>query len=203
MTLNRRQLLKLVPAPCLAALLSPRAQGQIGMPRRPGWVRGHLTGAQALVETLQAEGVECVFGIPGAQENELWDVMKDRRLGYLLVTHEFSAAAMADGYARSTGKPGVLCIVPGPGLTNSLSGLGESLLDSIPVVCVVGDVANGARNRPFQVHCLNHAALLEPVTKRVFSVENVADIPAVLRQAFQCAKGGEPGPVGVIVPYNL
>ncbi|MBI3409566.1 MAG: thiamine pyrophosphate-binding protein [Planctomycetes bacterium] len=203
MTLNRRELFKLVPAPCLAALLSPQAQGQQALLRRPGWVRGHLTGAEALVETLRAEGTECVFGIPGAQENELWDAMKARHLGYLLVTHEFSAAAMADGYARSTGKPGVLCIVPGPGLTNSLSGLGEALLDSIPVVCIVGDVASGARNRPFQVHCLNHAALLEPVTKRVFSVQNVADIPAVVRQAFQLARAGEPGPVGVIIPYNL
>src|SRR5262245_36707180 len=109
MTLNRRDLLKLVPAPCLAALLGPRASAQHGLLRQAGWVRGHLTGAEALVETLRAEGTECVFGIPGAQENELWDAMKARHLGYLLVTHEFSAAAMADGYARSTGKPGVLC----------------------------------------------------------------------------------------------
>ncbi|MFO0968193.1 MAG: thiamine pyrophosphate-binding protein [Gemmataceae bacterium] len=79
-----------------------------------------------------------------------------RRLPYLLVTHEFSAAAMADGYARATGRPGVLCIVS---LTNSLSGLGESLLDSIPVVAIVGDVANGCHTpAPFQVHCLDQAA---------------------------------------------
>src|SRR5262249_59786794 len=123
-----------------------------------GWVTGSMTGAQALVETLQREGTECVFGIPGAQENELWDTMKTKNLPYLLVTHEFSAAAMADGYARSTGKPGVLCIVPGPGLTNSLTGIGEALLDSIPMVCIVGDVANGDKFRPFQVHGLPHPA---------------------------------------------
>src|SRR6185436_12248470 len=111
--------------------------------------------AIALVETLHSEGTDCVFGIPGAQENELWDAMKSKGLGYLLCTHEFSAAAMADGAARATGRPGVLCVVPGPGLTNSLSGIGEALLDSVPLVCIVGDVANGARNRPFQVHCLN------------------------------------------------
>lgn len=203
MALSRRDLLKLAPVPVLATLMSPDAEGLPAIGRRPGWVRGQLTGAEALVETLCAEGVDCVFGIPGAQENELWDAMKSRHLGYLLVTHEFSAAAMADGYARSTGKPGCMCIVPGPGLTNSLSGLGEALLDSIPVVCIVGDVANGARNRPFQVHALNHAALLEPVTKRVFSVQNAGEIPCVVRQAFQLARAGEPGPVGVIIPYNL
>src|SRR5207247_4065549 len=114
----------------------------------PGWVSGHLTGARALVETLLAEGTLCVFGIPGAQENELWDQMKARCLPYLLVTHEFSASCMADGAARSTGQPGVLCIVPGPGVTNALTGIGEALLDSVPLVCIVGDVARGDKYRP-------------------------------------------------------
>src|SRR5262249_4850637 len=135
-----------------------------------GWVTGHLTGAQAVVETLLRLGVECVYGIPGAQENELWDALKSRHLPYLLVTHEFSAATMADGYARTKGKPGVLCVVPGPGLTNALSGIGEALLDSVPLVCIVGDVANGDHYRPFQVHELRHADLLRPVTKAVYSV---------------------------------
>src|SRR5437016_5858496 len=152
MSLSRRDLLKLVPAPCLAALATSHADAGTGLARRRGWVHGHLTGAQALVDTLQAEGAECVFGIPVAQENEIWDAMKSRHLNYLLVTHEFSAAAMADGYARSTGKPGVLCIVPGPGVTNSLTGIGEARLDSVPMVCIVGDVARGDKYRPFQVH---------------------------------------------------
>src|SRR5215208_1754990 len=75
----------------------------------PGWVFGRMTGAEALVEALILEGVGCVYGIPGAQENELWDTFKEKALPYLLVTHEFSAACMADAYARSTGRPGVLC----------------------------------------------------------------------------------------------
>src|SRR5207302_8868384 len=112
-------------------------------PRPAGWVFGRMTGSEALAEALLAEGVGCVYGIPGAQENELWDTFKSKGLPYLLVTHEFSAAAMADGYARSTGKPGVLCVVPGPGVTNSLGGVGEALLDSIPLVYIVGDVARG------------------------------------------------------------
>jgi acetolactate synthase-1/2/3 large subunit len=201
MDMSRRDLLKAVSAGCLIGLTQAEAAG--GFRHRPGWVRGHLTGAEALVETLIQEGTECVFGIPGAQQNEFWDTMKTKRLAYQLVTHEFAAATMADGYARSTGKPGVLCVVPGPGLTNSLSGIGEALLDSIPLVCVVGDVANGDRYRPFQVHCLDQAAILQPVTKQVFAVQNVAEIAQAVRQAFQLAVAGEPGPVGVVIPYNL
>jgi acetolactate synthase-1/2/3 large subunit len=195
--------LKAVAAQAAASLpaLLPAAAEAKQAP--PGWVSGHMTGARALVETLLAEGTECVFGIPGAQENELWDEMKSRHLDYLLVTHEFSAACMADGYARSTGRPGVLCVVPGPGVTNSLTGLGEALLDSVPVVAVVGDVACGDKYRPFQVHALPQAALLKPVTKAVFEVQHAGDIPGALREAFRLARSGEPGPVAVVVPYNL
>jgi acetolactate synthase-1/2/3 large subunit len=171
--------------------------------KHPGWVFGKMTGAQALVEALLLEGVACVYGIPGAQENELWDVFKDKGLPYLLVTHEFSAACMADGYARATGRPGVLCTVPGPGVTNSLTGLGEALLDSSPVVAIVGDAGVGEKARPFQVHALNQVDLLKPVCKCIYPVQTVAQIPAAVRQAFVTAQCGEPGPVAVVVPYNL
>ena len=171
--------------------------------RHAGWVEGKMTGAQAVVETLVQEGTDCVYGIPGAQENELWDAMKSKGLQYLLVTHEFSAATMADGYARSTGKPGVLCVVPGPGVTNSLTGLGEALIDSIPVVAIVGDIAQGEKYRPFQVHCLDQVALLKPVTKGVFNVTDVSQIPCAIRQAFQLAASGEPGPTAVVIPYTM
>lgn len=164
---------------------------------------GKMSGARALVETLQAEGVGCVYGIPGAQENEFWDEMKSAKLPYLLCTHEFSAACMADGYARSTGRPGVLAIVPGPGVTNALTGIGEALLDSVPLVALVGDVARGEKYRPFQVHELPNAALLQPVCKCVLTVEKVEQIPEVVHRAFQLAQEGEPGPVGVVIPYNL
>jgi len=207
-SLSRRDLLRVVAAGALASALPPVAGA--GPLRRvlhekddDGTVSGHMTGAAALVETLLKEGVECVYGIPGAQDNELWDAMKTRGLPYLLVTHEFSAACMADGYARSTGKPGVLCVVPGPGVTNSLTGLGEALLDSSPVVAVVCDVARGEKYKPFQVHELPNAALLEPVTKGVFPVTCVADIPGAVRQALALAVSGEPGPTAVVVPYPL
>jgi acetolactate synthase-1/2/3 large subunit len=197
--INRRDVLKAAAFTGLAALVKaqPAEAGQ-----RPGWVSGHKTGAKALVETLQAEGTLCVFGIPGAQENELWDEFKSGGLPYLLVTHEFSAACMADGAARATGRPGVLCVVPGPGITNALTGLGEALLDSVPVVCIACDVARGEKYRAFQVHELPNKALLEPVCKCVIEVHHVAQIPPAVRQAFALAVQGEPGPVAVLVPYN-
>ncbi len=200
---SRRDVLKVAAAQALLAL--PTGTAAAPIPRRTpaGWVRGQLSGAEALVETLIAEGTVCVFGIPGAQENELWDAMKSRRLGYLLATHEFSAAAMADGYARSTGRPGVLAVVPGPGVTNALTGIGEAKLDSVPLVCIVGDVARGEKYRPFQVHELPNADLLRPVTKKLFEVTHEAQIPDAVRQAFLVAKSGEPGPTAVLVPYNL
>jgi acetolactate synthase-1/2/3 large subunit len=204
----------MVPAPSrrsvlqalgVAGTLGPIAAATAGPFRRttPGWVQGNLTGAEAAVVALQMEGCTCVFGIPGAQENELWDAFKARYLPYLLATHEFSAACMADGYARATGCPGVLCVVPGPGLTNALSGLGEALLDSVPIVALVGDVARGEKYRPFQVHCLDPVALLTPVTKGVFNVVHVSEIPHAIRQAYALARSGEPGPTAVVIPYNL
>lgn len=203
--LTRRGLLQGAAVGGAVALAqSPAAAGPLLRHRpKPGWVIGKFTGAQAVAETLLAEDAGVVFGIPGAQENELWDEFKARGVAYLLTAHEFSAACMADGYARATGKPGVLCVVPGPGITNALTGLGEALLDSSPVVAIVGDVANGEKYRPFQVHSLDSVALLKPVTKCVYPVTDVRQIPAAIRAAFAAAVAGEPGPVAVVIPYNL
>jgi len=203
--ISRRDVLKLAAAQGLASLPGANASSAsiLGARRQPGWIRGLMTGAAALTAALQAEGCCLVFGIPGAQENELWDTFKTMGLPYHLVTHEFSAAAGADGYARSTGRPGVLCVVPGPGITNALGGLGEALLDSIPIVCIVGDVAQGDKYRPFQVHSLPNVQLCQSVCKEVFNVCTVDGIPGAVRDAFRLAQCGEPGPVAVVVPYNL
>src|SRR5262249_2191102 len=203
--ISRRSMLKATGAAALLPLAGEvQARGRLLRNRSAdGWVRGRLTGAEAIVETLKAEGADVVFGIPGAQENELWDAMKSGNLPYLLVTHEFSAACMADGYARATGRPGVICTVPGPGVTNSMSGIGEALLDSVPMVCVVGDIARCEKFRPFQVHALNQHAMLETVTKCVYEVRHVSGIPTAIRQAYATAMEGEPGPVAVVIPYTL
>ncbi len=186
-----------------AAATLPAIQGQaLGKPRPDGGIRGKMSGARALVETLITEGVGCVYGIPGAQENEFWDAMKQAGLPYLLSTHEFSAACMADGYARSTGRPGVLAVVPGPGITNAATGLGEALLDSIPLVALVGDVARGEKYRPFQVHEIPAHRVLEGVTKKVLYCPDASQIPCLTREAFRLAMDGEPGPVAVMIPYT-
>jgi acetolactate synthase-1/2/3 large subunit len=200
--LSRRSFLKGMTAAGLAAATQNPADAALKKPA-PGWVVGKMTGAHALVDTLLAEGTPVVFGIPGAQENELWDAMKVKGLPYLLVTHEFSASTAADGVARSTGKPGVLTVIPGPGLTNALSGIGEAWLDSVPLVCIVGDVARGDKYRPFQVHELPQANILKNVTKQVFEVQHQAEIPKLVREAFKLSLEGEPGPVGVVIPYTL
>ena len=203
---SRRALLQAASA---SVSMLPAASTALARPRLlrrhtvDGWVRGRLSGADAVVETLKAEGCDLVFGIPGAQENELWDAMKSRNLPYLLAAHEMSAACMADGYARATGRPGVVTVVPGPGVTNAMTGLGEALLDSIPVVAIVGDIARGEKFRPFQVHALNQKAMLETVCKCVLEVKHVSGIPTAIRQAFAHALEGEPGPTAVVIPYNL
>src|ERR1051326_1867612 len=201
--LARREVLQTTAVGSLALAAAARSNAGLLRDKHDGWVRGEMSGAQALVETLICEGASCVFGIPGAQANELWDCLKTKGVAYVLVTHEHSASMMADGYARSTGKPGVICIVPGPGVTNALTGIGEAFLDSIPMVCIVCDVAAGEKARPFQVHELPNADLLKPVTKQVFAVSEPAEIPATVRQAFALAASGEPGPVAVLVPYNV
>ena len=201
---SRREVLKLAAISSLASLPTPPVQAsQRLFGPTPGWIAGPMSGAAALTEALHLEGCTVVFGIPGAQENELWDTFKARHMPYHLVTHEFSAAAGADGYARSTGRPGVLCVVPGPGVTNSLTVLGEALLDSIPLVCIVGDVACGDKYRPFQIHSLPNIGLLQNVCKEVMAVRSVDAIPMAVRHAFRCARAGEPGPVAVVIPYNL
>jgi acetolactate synthase-1/2/3 large subunit len=201
--LSRRSVLKSMAVGCLASLTEVQSPAEAGHKAPSDIVAGKMTGAAALVATLKTEGVPVVFGIPGAQENELWDEMKSQCLPYLLVTHEMSAAYMADGAARSTGRPGVIAIVPGPGVTNSLSGLGEARLDSVPIVAIVGDVARGDKYRAFQVHELPQVGLLQQVCKGVFEVSNACEIPNAVRSAFQLAMCGEPGPTAVVVPYTL
>lgn len=203
--LNRREALGVLGAVSAAAAVSSREAeaGRVELGRyvhRPG-VQGRMTGAQAAVGALCCEGTTCVFGVPGAQNNEFWDAMKARQLPYLLVANESSASVMADASARVTGRVGVFSVVPGPGLTNAMTGIGEALLDSVPIVGIVTDVARGAGAHLGQVHSLNNAALLRPIVKQVIEVRHQAEIPGAIHQAFRLARAGEPGPVAVVIPY--
>ncbi len=164
---------------------------------------GRLTGAQAAAATLRCERVPCVFGIPGAQNNEFWDAMKSVGQPYLLVTNEASASVMADGAARSTGGVGVFSVVPGPGLTNAMTGIGEALLDSSPIVGIVTDIDRRPSAPSFQVHSTANADLLRPICKAVYEVKHQAQIPPMIHEAFRMARSGEPGPVAVVIPFHL
>ncbi len=168
--------------------------------KRPG-VQGKMTGAQAAAAALCCEGVRCVFGIPGAQNNEFWDAMKARRVPYLLVAHEASASVMADASARATGEVGVFSVVPGPGLTNAMTGIGEALLDSIPIVAILTDIDRSPGAPIGQVHSLATAAIVRPVVKCIIEVRHQAEIPGAIHQAYRLARSGEPGPVAVVIPF--
>src|SRR4051794_25467634 len=168
--------------------------------KRPG-VQGKMTGAQAAAAALCCEGVRCVYGIPGAQNNEFWDAMKARRVPYLLVTHEASASVMADACARATGTVGVFSVVPGPGLTNAMTGIGEALLDSVPIVGLITDVKQ-AGGPVGQVHSLPNTPLVRPIVKATFEVHHQSEIPGAIHQAFRFARMGEPGPVAVVIPFQ-
>jgi acetolactate synthase-1/2/3 large subunit len=207
--LNRRELLVAGTAAGAAAAgsaLASRAEAgrvELGRFTRRLGVQGKMTGAQAAAAALACEGVSCVFGIPGAQTNELWDALKARGVPYLLVAHESSASVMADACARVTGQVGAFSVVPGPGLTNALTGVGEALFDSIPVVAIVTDIDRFPQARIGQVHGLPSGAILRPVVKFLIEVHHSAEIPEALFQAFAAARAGEPGPVGVVIPYPL
>ena len=206
---NRRELLSggsvLGAAVAMTALGSDARAGGVELGRftRRAGVQGKMTGAQAAAAALACQGVPCVFGIPGAQNNEFWDALKARSVPYLLVTHEASASVMADASARATGTVGVFSVVPGPGLTNALTGIGEALFDSIPVVGLVTDIDRGPNAKNGQVHGLANAAILRPVVKALIEIRHQGEIPQAIFQAFQIAASGEPGPVGVLIPYPL
>lgn len=213
MDLNRRNALGLIGslgATTLAATPARAAQDPLSSVSPPapsvhvpsgGGVRGRMSGAQAVVAALCVERVPRVFGVPGAQNNELWDAMKSHGLPYLLVTNESSASIMADASARVTGIPGAFAVVPGPGLTNALTGIGEALYDSVPIVGIVTDIDRRAGAPIGQVHGLANAAILRPVCKAVLELRHPGQIAAAIHQAFRTARCGEPGPAAVVIPY--
>jgi len=151
-------------------------------------------GADLLCDALAAAGARCVFGLPGTQNIALFDALRRSPLRTIVATHELSAAMMANGHYRATGRPGVLVTIPGPGFTFALTGLAEAFLDSVALVHVVG---TGLRDgdAPFRLQALDQAAAAAPLTKARLRLDDAADIEAVVAQAFALALAGEPGPV--------
>ena len=153
-----------------------------------------LTGAEILWATLVGEGVTTVFGYPGGAILPAYDALRKFPLHHVLVRHEQGASHMADGYARASGKVGVAIATSGPGATNLVTGIATAMLDSIPIVCITGNVSSKVLGTDaFQEVDITGITL--PVTKHNFLVNRTEDLAADLRSAFQIAVSGRPGPV--------
>ncbi len=153
-----------------------------------------LTGAEIVWATLVGEGVTDVFGYPGGAILPVYDALRKFPIHHVLVRHEQGAAHMADGYARASGKVGVALATSGPGATNLVTGIATAMLDSIPVVCITGNVSSKVLGTDaFQEVDITGITL--PITKHNFLVNRVEDIAPAIRHAFQIAKSGRPGPV--------
>ena len=153
-----------------------------------------LTGAEIVWATLVGEGVTDVFGYPGGAILPVYDALRKFPIHHTLVRHEQGAAHMADGYARASGKVGVAIATSGPGATNLITGIATAMLDSIPIVCITGNVSSKILGTDaFQEVDITGITL--PVTKHNFLVNRVEDIAPAIRHAFQIARSGRPGPV--------
>jgi acetolactate synthase-1/2/3 large subunit len=152
------------------------------------------TGAQILWEALRREGVEVVFGYPGGAIMPAYDALLDSPIRHVLVRHEQGAAHMADGYARASGKVGVAIATSGPGATNLVTGIATAMLDSVPIVCITGQVsARFIGSDAFQETDITGVTL--PITKHNYLVTRAADIAHTIKEAFYVARSGRPGPV--------
>jgi acetolactate synthase-1/2/3 large subunit len=153
-----------------------------------------LTGAQILWESLVREGVTCVFGYPGGAILPAYDAMLDYPIRHVLVRHEQGAAHMADGYARATGQVGVAIATSGPGATNLVTGIATAMMDSSPIVCITGQVGSRLIGSDAFQEC-DITGITLPITKHNYLVTNPEDVAGVVREAFQVARSGRPGPV--------
>ncbi len=161
------------------------------------------TGAHALCEALVREGVDLIFGYPGGAVIPLYDVLTDYpAIRHVLVRHEQWAAHAAEGYARATGKVGVCLATSGPGATNLVTGIADAMLDSTPLVAITGQVGIPMIGKDaFQEVDIIGVTL--PITKHSFQIEDVADLPRVVAEAFHLASSGRPGPVLIDIPKSV
>lgn len=160
------------------------------------------TGVQCLMDGLKQEGVEAVFGIPGGAVLDIYKDLYHAPFEFFLTRHEQGAAHMADGYARATGKVGCCLVTSGPGATNTVTGLATAYIDSVPMVCITGQVPlNMIGNDAFQEADIT--GITRPVTKHNYLVRDVDDLPRIIAEAFYIARTGKPGPVLVDIPKDV
>ncbi len=162
-----------------------------------------LTGSEILIKALLDQGVDIVFGYPGGAVLPIYDALfKQNQLRHILVRHEPGAVHAAEGYARSTGKVGVVLVTSGPGATNCVTGLTDALMDSVPLVCLTGQVPTHLiGNDAFQE--ADTVGITRPCTKHNYLVKNIEDLARVIHEAFYVARSGRPGPVVVDLPKDM
>ncbi len=160
------------------------------------------TGSQILLECLQLEGVETIFGYPGGTVINLYDDLMDSSIQHILTRHEQAAVHAADAYARSTGKVGVAIATSGPGATNTVTGIATAYMDSTPMVIITGQVPTPLiGNDAFQEADI--VGITRPITKHNYLVRDVKDLARIVKQAFHIARTGRPGPVLVDLPKDI
>ena len=161
-----------------------------------------LSGGEMLIRSLQDEGVDVVFGYPGGAALHIYDaIFRQQKVEHMLVRHEQAATHMADGYARSTGRAGVVLVTSGPGATNAVTGIATAYMDSIPMVVISGQVASSLIGTDaFQE--TDMVGVSRPVVKHSFIVRQASDIPEIVKKAFYIAQTGRPGPVVIDVPKD-
>ena len=161
-----------------------------------------MNGAQAVLESLKKEGVEVVFGYPGGAVLTLYDAVYKMNFPHILTRHEQGAVHAADGYARATGKVGVVFATSGPGATNLITGISTASMDSVPLVCITGQVANPYIGKDsFQE--ADVCGITTPITKHNYLVKKAKELPRVLKEAFFIARTGRPGPVVIDVAKDV
>ncbi len=160
------------------------------------------SGARLLVSTLERLGVEVVFGYPGGAIMPVYDALAGSKLKHILVRHEQGAAFSADAYARKSGRVGVCIATSGPGATNLVTGIANAMMDSVPMVCITGNVSTAVMGTDaFQE--IDILGVTLPIVKHSWIVRNPADVPAVIEEAFHVARSGRPGPVLVDLPKDV
>ncbi len=162
-----------------------------------------LSGGDMVIRSLQEEGVEYVFGYPGGAVLHIYDALfRQNRVQHILVRHEQAATHMADGYARATGRPGVVLVTSGPGATNAITGIATAYMDSIPMVVISGQVQSHLIGTDsFQE--TDMVGISRPIVKHSFLLRSADEIPAAIKKAFYIATSGRPGPVVVDIPKDI
>jgi len=162
-----------------------------------------MTGAKMVVQALKDQGVEVVFGYPGGAVLPIYDeIFQQNDMEHILVRHEQGAVHAAEGYARSTGKPGVVLVTSGPGATNAVTGLTDALMDSIPIVVLTGQVPTFMiGSDAFQE--ADTVGITRPCTKHNWLVRETSALSGVIHEAFHVATSGRPGPVLVDIPKDV